>query len=202
MSFTKLVTETFQNEAKKPKKPKDGYNYAELFRSRVMDQRKNEAAVIRLDGPTNLPRARSLGYKAKQGIFVVLVSVRKGTGLKRRPVSGRKPMGMGVKKITRRVSRQSIAEVRASAKHPNCEVIGSYWVGEDGLDTYYEVILVDAASPGIKFDKSLKWITSNKHSGRAERGLTSSSKKSRGLKRGPGHEKSFPSLRAHNRTAK
>lgn len=202
MSFTKHVTETFQKEAAKTKKSKDGYNYAEIFREHVFEQRKKEGSVVRLEGPTKLPKARSLGYKAKQGIFAVQVNIRKGTGLKRRPTSGRKPKSMGVKKITRRISRQSISEHRASAKYPNCEVLGSYWVGEDGLDTYYEIIMVDTSSPSIKSDKNLKWLSEKGHKGRAERGLTSEAKKGRGLKRGGGHEKNFPSLRAHNRTAK
>jgi large subunit ribosomal protein L15e len=201
MSFSKQVSSTFQKEFKKSKKG-DAYDYAAIFRNRVIGQRKKDAAVVRLDGPTNIPRARSLGYKAKQGVFVVLVRVRKGSGLKRRPSSGRKPKQMGISKLTRRISRQSMAEIKASAKYPNCEVLNSYWVGEDGLNTFYEVILVDVNNPVVKSDKSLKWISSGKHRGRAERGKTSSARKSRGLKRGKGHEKNFPSLRAKHRLAK
>ena len=200
MSFTKQVSKTLQMEYSKSKS-KD-YNYPQLFRDKVFIQRNRETAVIRVDRPSNLPRARALGYKAKQGILIVQVRMRKGSGLHRRPVRGRRPKRMGVLKLTRRASRQAIAERRAGEKFPNCEVLNSYWIGEDGKQTYYEVILIDRAHPSVLADKGLKWIGSNKHTGRAERGLTSVGKKGRGLKKGKGHEKNFPSLRAHNRTAK
>ena len=55
---------------------------------------------------------------------------------------------------------------------------------------WYEVILIDVNSPSIKSDKKLNWITKGKHSGRVNRGLTSSAKKSRGLRnKGVGAEK-------------
>jgi len=148
--------------------------------------------------PTNLARARSLGYKAKKGFVVVRVRVRKGSGLKTRPTKRRKPKRMGRDKLTRKISRQSMAEQKAARKYPNCEVLNSYWVGEDGRNAFFEVILVDRAAPEILADPDIGWIAGQR--GRAFRGLTSSGKKSRGLRRrGIGAEKIRPSLRAHGR---
>ncbi len=200
MSFTKQVTQTLQNE-RAGKKDSD-YDYAQLYRARVMGQRKNTVAVIRLDKPSNIPRARSLGYKAKQGVFVCLVRMARGSGLHRRPTGGRRPKMMGVLKLTRRISKQGTAEKKAGKKYQNCEVINSYWAGEDGRHYFYEVIMADTSSPSVIADKTLNWVISNKHTHRAERGKTSAGKKSRGLHRGRGHEKNFPSQRAHHRTAK
>ncbi|HLC92506.1 MAG TPA: 50S ribosomal protein L15e [archaeon] len=200
MSFSKQVTNTLQLEYSKSKS-KD-YNYAQLYRDKNFEQRNKEASVVRVERPANLPRARALGYKAKQGFMVAQVRIRKGSGLHRRPARGRRPLRMGILKLTRRASKQSIAERRAGEKFPNCEVINSYWVGEDGKNTYLEVILIDRAHPSVLADKDRNWVASNKHMHRAERGLTSSGKKGRGLKKGKGHEKNFPSQRAHDRTAK
>ena len=200
MSFTKQVKKTIQMQMRREKS--DDYNYAVMFRDKMQAQRKKSATSVRIDKPSNLPRARALGYKAKQGFIIALTRVRKGSGLHRRPTRGRRPKRMGVNKLTRRISKQSMAEKKAGRKFKNCEVLNSYWVGEDGKHTFYEVILVDTASKSIWADKERNWIVFNKHKKRAERGLTSSGDKGRGLKRGKGHEKNGPSLRAHNRKGK
>jgi len=196
-STAQHIQETFQKEYKGEK------GFKELYRQRLIEFRKEKKSVVRVKKPTNIARARNLGYKAKKGIIVVRARVRKGSGMHKRPKSGRKPKRMGVKKLTRRISIKSIAEQRASRKYPNCEVLNSYFVGEDGQRKYYEIILVDTAAPEIKKDKDLKWICKDEQRGRAERGLTGSGKKSRGLRRkGKGAEKVRPSLRAHQRQAK
>lgn len=172
----KYISETLQREYKGEK---GTYDYDKLYKEKLMKFRQNEQAVVRLEKPSNLPRARSLGYKAKKGFIVVRVRVRKGSGAHKRPRTGRRPKRMGVNKLTRNISIQRIAELRASKRYPNCEVLNSYWVGEDGRHEYYEVILVDRNAPEIKADKDINWICSNKHKGRAERGLTSAGKKAR-----------------------
>ena len=86
---------------------------------------------------------------------------------------------MGVKKITPAKSIQRIAEERASRKHPNLEVLNSYWVGEDGKSKWYEVILMDRSHPSIQSDPELNWICDPSNRGRAFRGKTSAAKKSR-----------------------
>lgn len=197
MSFNKLIKETFQKEFSGESSE---YDYNKLYKERLIGFRKENQAVIKLDKPTNLPRARSFGYKAKKGIIAVRVRVRKGSGTKTRPSRARRPKRMGIKKLTRRKSIQLIAEQRASKKYSNCEVLNSYWIAEDGRHKYFEVILVDVNAPEIKSDKDLKWLTEKNRKGRAERGLTSQAKKSRGLgsKKKTTH-KVRPSRRANER---
>ncbi|MBS3061829.1 MAG: 50S ribosomal protein L15e [Candidatus Diapherotrites archaeon] len=175
------------------------YDFGQLYRERLMEYRKPTESVVRLAHPSNPGRARSLGFKAKKGIFVVRVRIRKGSGLHRRPYNGRKPKRMGVRKLTRGKNIQSIAEQRAQAGFVNCEVLNSYWVGEDGKDKYFEVIMVDPQTPEIESDKNLSWITDPVNRNRVARGLTSAAKKSRGLrKKGRGTEKVRPSVRANS----
>ena len=86
-------------------------------------------------------------------------------------------------------SYQTIAEERAVKKYVNCEVLNSYYAGEDGKYYWYEVILVDKAHPNIMADPKLNWISRPAHTRRVSRGLTSSAKKSRKLGKGKGYEK-------------
>src|SRR3989338_5267672 len=104
--------------------------------------RKWKRAVERVPRPTRIERARSLGYKAKQGYIVVRARVEKCG--RKRPArrKGRKPTKIGVY-FTAKQSKQSIAEKRAARKYPNLEVLNSYYVGESGTHKFFEVILVD-----------------------------------------------------------
>jgi len=171
-----------------------------LMWQRLVDWRK-EGTFVRVDKPLRLDRARALGYKAKPGFVIVRTKVRRGGLRKHRIKKGRRPKRKGILKITMRKSIQRIAEERASKKHPNLEVLGSYWVGEDGRHKWFEIMMVDPNNPVIKSDPKLNWICSSKQSGRAFRGLTPAGKKGRGLVRtkGMGVEKNRPSLRAHDR---
>jgi large subunit ribosomal protein L15e len=104
---------------------------------------------------------------------------------------------MGVKKYKPAKSLRLIAEERAAKKFPNLEVLNSYWVGEDGRSKWFEVIMVDAHHPVIKTDRNAGWICEKQHHRRVFRGLTSSGKKVRSLRRkGRGAEKFRPSKRA------
>jgi len=141
---------------------------------------RREPSVIMLERPTRLDKARRLGYKAKHGIYVARVRVRRGGHKRPRPRSGRKPGKLKVRKDLM-MNYRWIAERRASRK-TGLEVLNSYYLAKDGKYYWYEVILVDPKANEIKADKNLKWITSNKHKGRAFRGLTSAAKKSRGLR--------------------
>jgi len=129
-----------------------------LVKERMIQWRR-EPSIVRLSKPTRLDKARRYGYKAKQGIIVVRVRVRKGPMNRRRPRSGRRPKRMGVYGYTTNKSNQLIAEERAARKYPNMEVLGSYWVGEDGIYTWYEVILVDPNHPAIRNDPQYAWLT-------------------------------------------
>ena len=116
----------------------------------------------------------------------------------------RKPSNAGIKKITMAKSIQRIAEERVSRRYPNLEVLNSYWVGEDGKNKFYEVILIDPHHPAIKADKQLSWIsTGSSHSGRAHRGKTSAGKRGRGLlNKGKGAEKLRPSRKGNKNRGK
>jgi large subunit ribosomal protein L15e len=113
-----------------------------IMRSRMIEWRR-QPTVVRVDKPTKLHTARKLGYKAKRGFIVVRVRIRKGSGEKARPRSGRRPKALGVKKIKREISKEEIAVYRAQRKYPNLKPIGSYYVYEDGVYEWYEVIMVD-----------------------------------------------------------
>ncbi len=174
----------------------------ELLWNRMQEWRRGPA-VVRVEHPTRLDRARSLGFKAKQGIIVARVQIRRGGRRKSRWQRGRRTKHMGVNKITPGRSIQSIGEERVARRYPNMQVLNSYWVGQDGKSKWYEVILVDTSHPVIKKDKSLKWICNNTHKGRVFRGKTSAGRKGRGQrKKGRGTEKTRPSLRSHNNRGK
>ena len=151
-----------------------------------------------MEGPTNIPRARNLGYKAKQGYIIVLAKIRKGHMHRVRPNQGRKNAGLAVNKITTKKNLQWIAEQRAARKYPNLEVLNSYKVGSDGKKHYYEVIFVDTNHPVIKADPKINWICERNHRRRVYRGKTSAGRKARGLRnKGHGAEKIRPSLAAN-----
>ena len=152
----------------------------QTLRSRMTTWRK-ELAVERVEKPLRLDRARALGYKAKPGFVVVRVRLMRGG--RRNPVinAGRRSKRNTNKKVLK-MSYQGVAEQRANTKYPNLEVLNSYWVGQEGIYYFYEVIMVDPSNPHIKADKQMRWITKGTNRGRAFRGLTSAGKKSRGLR--------------------
>jgi len=128
-----------------------------IMRNRLIKWRRGPS-IVRVERPTRLDRARRLGYKAKQGVVVVRVRVRRGPFNRRRPDSGRRPKRMGVYGITAWKSWQQVAEERAARRYPNMEVVGSYWVADDGIYRYFEVILVDPNAPTIKSDPDYAWL--------------------------------------------
>ncbi len=183
------------------KKPGESY-VGELLWNRLQEWRL-EPSVIRIEHPTRLDRARNLGYKAKQGIIVARVKVRKGARRKSRYIRGRRTKRMGMHKITPGKSIQRIAEERAARKYPNMQVLNSYWAGEDGKHKWYETILVDPIHPVIKSDKNLNWICNPSQKGRAFRGKTTAGRKGRGMRRkGWGTEKTRPSITSHQNKGK
>ncbi len=190
-SAYKYIQESFQ---------KAYANRTQELKERLISWRK-EPVVVRLDKPTNIARARSLGWKAKQGFVVARVRVRRSSGKHERPNKGRRPSRMGALKKKRKKSIQWIAEERVARKFPNLEVLNSYYVAEDGQHYWYEVIMVDPNHPAIKNDKDVNWVLGVK--GRVFRGLTSAGKKARGLRnKGKGAEKIRPSIRANKRKGK
>ncbi len=182
------VKDTFEEHKK---------GYDTPYWHRGIEYRKGRS-VQRVERPTKIHRARTLGYKAKQGFIVVRARIRKGGMHKVRPKMGRKPRSLGVTKYTTGKNLQWIAEERANRKYPNMEVLNSYKLFADGKHHYYEVILVDPHHPVIKSDPKINWILDSSHKKRVTRGLTSAGRRSRGLhKKGWGSEKTRPSVRAN-----
>ncbi len=178
------------------KKPYDG-EMGKLMWIRLQKWRR-EPAVVRIERPTRLDRARALGYKAKKGVIVVRVRIRRGGRRASRPARRRKTKKQMVSRKTPKKSLQWIAEERANRRYPNMEVLNSYWVGEDGKYKWFEVILIDRSHPAILSDPQLSGVARQR--GRVFRGLTSAARKSRGLRRrGRGAEKVRPSYRANFR---
>lgn len=180
------------------KKPSEGLGNTQKLR---LQEWRRQPATVRISRPTRLDRARSLGYRAKQGFVIVRQRVLRG-GRKREKIKhGRTPRKFHRNKVVS-MSLQTIAERRANQKFVNCEVLSSYYAANDGQYEWYEIILVDKNHPVIKNDPTLKWIADKANTKRAFRGLTSSGRKSRGLrKKGTGAEKIRPSLRANERRA-
>lgn len=180
------------------KRPK--VNMKESYKENLIQWRK-EAVTTKIHRPTRLDRARSLGYKAKQGIIVVRQRINISRRMRESGVKGRRPKTQRRKKIVSK-NYQQICEERAQKKYVNLRVLNSYWVASDGKNHWYEIIFVDPEHPVIKSDKNLAWIGDSQHTGRSFRGLTSAGRKSRGLrKKGKGAEKIRPGQRANKRLA-
>ena len=117
---------------------------------------RRDRVIKRVQYPTRPDRARSLGYRKKQGFVVARVRVRKGGARKKRPSSGRRPRALGVTKFTRAKSLKRIAEERVAKNFPNLSVLNSYYLWEDGISKWFEVLLVDPNHPSIKRDETIK----------------------------------------------
>ena len=140
------------------KKPKQ--NLGEIYRSRLIQMRR-EPSIIRVDRPTRINRARSLGYKAKLGYIVSRVKI--GRGGRRRKLygrGGRKPSKAGLVNFTHTKSLQKIAEERALRRYINTFVLGSYLVGADGKHKWFEVVMADTQHPNIRNDPKARWMSS------------------------------------------
>jgi large subunit ribosomal protein L15e len=176
-----------------------GEEGAGLRHERLLTWRR-ENTVTRLEHPTRLDRARALGFKAKGGFVMVRVRVRRGGQRKREIIAGRRPKHKGVARMTLKKSLRRIAEERAQKHYPNLEVLNSYWVGEDGKQKFFEIILIDPSHPEILANPQTAWIAAPVQKGRVFRGLTSSGKEGRGLRwKGKGTERFRPSYQRNRR---
>lgn len=105
-----------------------------------------------------------------------------------------KPVRQGVNHLKPQRGLRSVAEERVGKRCGNLRVLNSYWVNQDGVYKYYEVILVDPnhkavcyffwiSTTGINIqsftlqqirrDPRINWITKPVHKHRESRGLTS-----------------------------
>ena len=134
MGVTKYVRSAWKNP-KQSMEPR--------HRTGRMAEWRHQPVFQRIDKPTRIDAARRVGYRAKQGVVICRTRVRRG-GLRKGVVNmKRKPSKAGVTKITMAKSIQRIAEERVSRRYPNLRVLNSYWVGEDGKNKFFEVILLD-----------------------------------------------------------
>ena len=188
------------------------YKYIqELYRKKQSDvmrflqrvrtwQYRQLCAVHRASRPTRPDKARRLGYRAKQGVCIYRVRVRRG-GRKRPVPKGAtygKPTNQGVNQLKFQRSLQSTAEERAGRKCRALRVLNSYWVGEDSTYKFYEVIMIDPFNKTIRRDPQLNWMCAATKKHREIRGLTSASRKSRGLGKGHRYNKTTGGSRRAN----
>ena len=101
--------------------------------------------IHRASRPSRPDKARRLGYKAKQGYVIYRVRVRRGNRKKHVPKGATygKPVRQGVNHLKPQRGLQSVAEERVGKRCGNLRVLNSYWINQDGVYKYYEVILVD-----------------------------------------------------------
>lgn len=179
---------------------KKNWNSSEDVKS-LMKERlplwRKEPATTRIHRPTRIDKARSLGYKAKKGFLVIRQRIIRG-GRQRPDIKGGRRSAHSSQRKNVAKNYRAICEERVARKYVNCEVLNSYYVAKDGKHIWYEVILVERDNPSVYLNKETSWARDTKS--KALRGLTSASKKSRGLrKKGFGSEKTRPSKRANKK---
>lgn len=115
-----------------------------LFRIRTWEYRQQNQ-IVKVSRPSRLEKARMLGYKNKQGVVVYRVRVRRGdrTRPARKGVVYGKPKSIQVTGIKGKKNLQSIGEERVGRKCKGLTVLNSYWVAQDAVNKFFEVILID-----------------------------------------------------------
>ncbi len=162
MSMYKEMGKTIREEYKKR---------TDIYKDKTVKW-ASEPSVVRIDKPTNLQRARELGYKDIVGVVVARVRVVKGKRKRPSVGGGRKPSKSG-RFYSRGKSLQAIAEERAARRFINCEVLNSYFVGDTGATAFYEVMLLDRSSPSVLARKDYVGVINRR--GRSFRSLTKAS---------------------------
>ncbi|KAJ9126306.1 60S ribosomal protein L15 [Naganishia onofrii] len=181
-----------------------------LFLARVRHMLKSSAircweyrqlAVIhRASRPSRPDKARRLGYKAKQGYVVYRIRVRRGNRKKPVPKGATygKPVRQGVNHLKFQRGLRATAEERVGRRCGNLRVLNSYWINQDGVYKYYEVICVDPSHKAIRRDARINWIANPVHKHREARGLTAEGKKNRGTGKGHKHNHNYATWKRHN----
>lgn len=170
-----------------------------ILRLRTWEYRQLPA-LHRVTKPSRPDKARRLGYKAKQGIVIYRVRIRRG-GRKKPIAKGivyGKPKGQGINQLKFKRNQRSVAEERAGKRLGALRVLSSYWVAQDATYKFYEVIMVDPVHNAVRNDPRLNWIANPVHKHRELRGLTGAGKKGRGLRvKGGKDNKKRPSQQAN-----
>lgn len=163
-----------------------------LLRIRCWEYRQR-SVIHRASRPTFPDKARKLGYKRKVGVIIYRVRIRRG-GRRRVAPKGNvrgKPVNQGIFQLKPTKNLQAIAEGRVGKKLSNLRVLNSYWVGQDSSYKYFEVILLDPSCKNIREDPKFNWICKPTMKHRECRGLTAASKRSRGIGKGKGYNKTI-----------
>jgi len=170
------------------------------IREKMIEWRASER-MVKLEKPTDIGRARILGYKDKKGMVIIRIRIIRGGRRKTRPKKGRRSKRMTNRKVLK-MNYRWVAEQRVQKEYTNLEVINSYKIGQDGKHYFFEVILVDPQRPEIRKDKEVNYTVNKTNRGRTFRGITSAGRKSRGLRKKSPEMKVRPSLRARGRLGK
>ena len=108
-----------------------------------------------------------------------------------------KPRNCGINQHKWRRNCRSKAEERVGRAVGGLRVLNSYWVAQDSVYKFFEVILVDPHHKVIRTDPRINWLCNPVHKHRELRGLTSAGRQGRGLRtRNHGASKLRPSKRA------
>merc|ERR1712110_532004 len=108
-----------------------------------------------------------------------------------------KPVNCGVNKWKMTRNLKSVAEERVGRKCGGLRVLNSYWVAQDAVHKWFEVIMVDPMHKAIRDDARINWICKATMKHRELRGVTAAGRKARGLLvKGKGASKIRPSKRA------
>ena len=109
----------------------------------ILQEVRNQPILQRIERPTKPAKAKTIGYKAKQGYIVVRVRVSKGDFRRPRANHARRPSKSGLYyKLS--VSKEDIARNRALKAYKNMEVIGSYFLIEDGKNKWFEIVMANS----------------------------------------------------------
>lgn len=87
-----------------------------------------------------------------------------------------KPVRQGVNHLKPQRGLQSVAEERVGRRCGNLRVLNSYWINQDGVYKYYEVILVDPSHKAVRTNPmgSRLLFSDRKYRSAATRGSTGS----------------------------
>src|SRR3989344_3026300 len=116
-------------------------NIRKNLRQNMVEWRRQNA-IFRIDKPSDIGKARMLGYKDKKGFVVVRVRLKRGGHRRKKVRAGRKSSKQTTRKNLK-MNYRGIAESRAGRKYKNLGVLNSYWAGKDGQHYFFEVIMID-----------------------------------------------------------
>lgn len=126
-----------------------------LLMPRLVEWRR-APAIVRVEKPTRIDKARKVGYKDKPGVVVLRVRLGRKAMRRSRPRAGRRQKALGTKKRKVGLNYVEVAINRAKKRYPNLVTLGGYKLFEDGRYIFIELICVDPSAPQIRSDKELR----------------------------------------------